>query len=611
MGAVNTTYTFTATDTITSAKMNNIIDQTTMTGDAVLGGSGGSGGLDISSGKLSISANAINNSRLAAGSVAEANIVNGNVTTAKIADSAITSAKIADGAIVNADINASAAIAGTKISPNFGSQSVVTTGNIAGGVATASAPIHGQRASASAGFAVLAKTTGVSNESGLYFDASNNSYLEARNGSATLTISIKSSGDSFINGGDLGIGTSNPDAKLDVRGSVQTKMDSNGGTALTLNNEGVAGGKSFVLISTGSSNGSGVGHFEIFAPDGGNVNFATTGNVGIGTQSPTEKLDVNGNAKANTFIGNLTGTASAIANDSVTNVKVASGAAIVGTKISPNFGSQNVTTTGNITTTGSIGAGTLSPSVKLHVVSGSNPARFESNTTESFVQLFTNEGNNNRVEICNRTGGRLALYTTGGGDALNILKTGEVGIGTTTPSQKLDVNGTTQSTKLVIDNTSNDDKVFIKGFNNNNTDDGIRFVPSIVTEGDTAAACSFMSAGGTTLRGTISITTSGVNYGSVSDYRLKTDFIPISGALQQLQQLNPVNFKWIESEERSDGFIAHEVQSVIPSAVCGNKDAEDSSGNPIYQQVDYSKLVPILVASVQELSQKVAELEAR
>lgn len=94
MGAVNTTYTFTATDTITSTKMNNIIDETVMTSDAVLGGSGGSGGLDIASGKLSISANAINSSRLATNSVTTDAITNLNVTTAKIADANVTSAKL-------------------------------------------------------------------------------------------------------------------------------------------------------------------------------------------------------------------------------------------------------------------------------------------------------------------------------------------------------------------------------------------------------------------------------------------------------------------------------------------------------------------------------------
>jgi len=83
MGAVNTTYTFTPTDTITSTKMNNIIDETVMTADAILGGSGGSGGLDISSGKLSISANAINSSRIANNAVTTLAIADGNVTPAK------------------------------------------------------------------------------------------------------------------------------------------------------------------------------------------------------------------------------------------------------------------------------------------------------------------------------------------------------------------------------------------------------------------------------------------------------------------------------------------------------------------------------------------------
>jgi len=80
MGAVETTYTFGATDTITSAKMNNIIDQTTMTSDACLSG----GGLEVATGKLSISANAINSSRLASNSVTTNAITNGNITPEKL-----------------------------------------------------------------------------------------------------------------------------------------------------------------------------------------------------------------------------------------------------------------------------------------------------------------------------------------------------------------------------------------------------------------------------------------------------------------------------------------------------------------------------------------------
>lgn len=84
MGAVNTTYTFTATDTITSTKMNNIIDETVMTADALLDGSGGSGGLSIADGKLTISSGAINSSRLANNAVTTNAIANGQVTPEKL-----------------------------------------------------------------------------------------------------------------------------------------------------------------------------------------------------------------------------------------------------------------------------------------------------------------------------------------------------------------------------------------------------------------------------------------------------------------------------------------------------------------------------------------------
>ena len=103
MGAVNTTYTFTATDTITSTKMNNIIDQTTITDDAIIGTT-----LEVASGQLKVRALGI--------------------TSNEIANGQVTSDKIADGTIVNADISPTAAIAGTKVSPNFGSQNIVTTG---------------------------------------------------------------------------------------------------------------------------------------------------------------------------------------------------------------------------------------------------------------------------------------------------------------------------------------------------------------------------------------------------------------------------------------------------------------------------------------------------
>jgi microcystin-dependent protein len=91
MGVVNTTYTFTSTDTITSAKMNNIIDDTTFTSDAIQGTT-----LQVvSPGKLAVSAGGITSNELASNSVVTAKIADSNVTTAKIADASVTLAKLA------------------------------------------------------------------------------------------------------------------------------------------------------------------------------------------------------------------------------------------------------------------------------------------------------------------------------------------------------------------------------------------------------------------------------------------------------------------------------------------------------------------------------------
>ena len=100
MGAVDTTYTFTATDTITSAKMNNIIDQTTITTDAIIGTT-----LDVASGKLKIRSSGITSNEMGANSVVAAAITDSNVTTVKIADSNVTTAKIADANVTPAKLS--------------------------------------------------------------------------------------------------------------------------------------------------------------------------------------------------------------------------------------------------------------------------------------------------------------------------------------------------------------------------------------------------------------------------------------------------------------------------------------------------------------------------
>ena len=124
-----------------------------------------------------------------------------------------------------------------------------------------------------------------------------------------------------------------------------------------------------------------------------------------------------------------------------------------------------------------------------------------------------------------------------------------------------------------------------------------------------------------------SITTNGsaTAFNTSSDYRLKTDIQPMVNAIDRLNALEPVNFQWIESGERVDGFIAHDAQLVVPDAVFGEKDAmrteivkdEDDAPTgevltlPDYQGIDQSKLVPLLTKALQEAISKIDALEAR
>lgn len=114
----------------------------------------------------------------------------------------------------------------------------------------------------------------------------------------------------------------------------------------------------------------------------------------------------------------------------------------------------------------------------------------------------------------------------------------------------------------------------------------------------------------TTLVGSISVTASATTYNTSSDYRLKQDVQPLSHALERILALKPSTYQWKSTNEYDNGFVAHELQKVIPQAVTGVKDAVDGSGNPVYQGVDNSKLVPILVKAIQELKAEIEELKA-
>ena len=110
--------------------------------------------------------------------------------------------------------------------------------------------------------------------------------------------------------------------------------------------------------------------------------------------------------------------------------------------------------------------------------------------------------------------------------------------------------------------------------------------------------------------GRISTSGSATSYVTSSDYRLKENIVPISESISRLNQLKPSRFNFIEEPGKVvDGFIAHEVQDIVPEAIVGEKDEVDEEGGIIPQGIDQAKLVPLLVAAVQELEARVKELE--
>ena len=111
--------------------------------------------------------------------------------------------------------------------------------------------------------------------------------------------------------------------------------------------------------------------------------------------------------------------------------------------------------------------------------------------------------------------------------------------------------------------------------------------------------------------GNITTNGSSVSYNTSSDHRLKDNVVDLTGATTRLKQLNPVRFNFIaDADTTVDGFLAHEVQTVVPEAVSGSHNEVDDDGNPKYQGIDQAKLVPLLVATIQELEARIAALEA-
>jgi len=143
-----------------------------------------------------------------------------------------------------------------------------------------------------------------------------------------------------------------------------------------------------------------------------------------------------------------------------------------------------------------------------------------------------------------------------------------------------------------------------------NLNDGIRVnqIGTSYWNGPVGTIVQFRANGSGT--GTITQTSSITAYNATSDYRLKENVAPMTGALDKVALLKPCTYKWKLDGADGQGFIAHELQEVVPDCVTGAKDAVDAEGNPVYQGIDTSFLVATLTAAIQELKAELDTVKA-
>jgi hypothetical protein len=143
-----------------------------------------------------------------------------------------------------------------------------------------------------------------------------------------------------------------------------------------------------------------------------------------------------------------------------------------------------------------------------------------------------------------------------------------------------------------------------------NTTTGLTLGPgggiNFVVNGSTGYAAGFYTSNSVfNNAGYIYLSGTSTTYSTSSDYRLKENIAPMTGALATIAKLKPVTYTWKADGSDGQGFIAHELQAVMPECVVGEKDAVNEDGSIKSQGIDTSFLVATLTAAIQELKAEI------
>jgi len=346
----------------------------------------------------------------------------------------------------------------------------------------------------------------------------------------------------------------------------------------------------------------------------------TNDRLGIGTTTPSYRLDVtrNGGGGDNAQIARITdsntsnsvgplhltlGATNHFAGNPGMVLAGTNGIALAVGDGSDLAGQRKLT----IDSSGNVGIGTASPNQKLQVV-GSNSTGFagatlqNSNTNVGLAGVqFSSDTTYSKSAIAQvrespNGAGPLVFYVDSATDAadwsagdekMRISAAGNLLVGTTTHAD---------NAKAIISFTGG-----------SSASRGL-----VMTSGSTAstAMIAFKNPNGYA-QGEILTSGSTTSYNTSSDYRLKENVQPMIGALEKVASLKPVTYTWKADGSNGQGFIAHELQAVVPDCVTGTKDAVDAEGKPQYQGVDTSFLVATLTAAIQEQQALIQNLTTR
>ena len=374
------------------------------------------------------------------------------------------------------------------------------------------------------------------------------------------------------------------------------------------------------------------------------VTVDTSQNVGVGTTSPNKKLEV---VSAGEIIR---ATSSAGANDQNISIKNNSGTADTSTNIffadryaATSYASSYIRGTASgtsalifatggtnftniydagaptermrIDSSGNVGIGTTSQllSAMISVVPGASRNGLAFTMATGYESILTNNPSaaaytfgdfrqNNTIVGTIAVGTTATSYNTSGTSGVIGVDASTIGFNTaSTERMRIDSDG-----RVLINKTSNNGTSLVQMTSPASTD---IILAQIGTNGGSAMA--FLNSGGAAQVGNIVVNVATTAYNTSSDYRLKEDIAPMTGALAKVALLKPVTYKWKSDGSDAEGFIAHELAEVAPQCVTGEKDAVDADGNPKYQGIDVSFLVATLTAAIQEQQALITSLTAR